>query len=101
MPMVILIIDIARLISCNAILRLPLVSAQRHSSPLHLAAKSGNCEIVSMLIQCGADVMAKDQVEYILTYFPYCTYTRRFEVYGCYHFYFTFMLTVYGLPLMI
>lgn len=39
-----------------------LSSPQLHSTPLHVAVRTGHCECAEHLIHCGADVNAKDRV---------------------------------------
>lgn len=40
----------------------PKLFPQLHSTPLHVAVRTGHCECAEHLIQCGADVNAKDRV---------------------------------------
>lgn len=35
---------------------------QLHSTPLHVAVRTGHCKCAEHLIHCGADVNAKDRV---------------------------------------
>lgn len=37
-------------------------SVQLHSTPLHVAVRTGHCECAEHLIHCGAEVNAKDRV---------------------------------------